>query len=70
MTEETKDAARNMPVATAEGCFGNGIMAVILLIAYLFATIATPSVKTASMLIQFLHYFLSLGQYRQLESMH
>ncbi|KAJ5924451.1 hypothetical protein N7466_008638 [Penicillium verhagenii] len=42
MSEEIKDAARNVPIAIAWGYFSNGIMAVVLLIAYLFAT---PSVE-------------------------
>ncbi|KAJ5709475.1 hypothetical protein N7493_010809 [Penicillium malachiteum] len=41
MSEEVKDAGRYVPIAIAWGYFSNGIMAVILLIAYLFAT---PSV--------------------------
>ncbi|KAJ5267107.1 hypothetical protein N7478_009915 [Penicillium angulare] len=42
MSEEIKDAGRNVPVAMWWGYFSNGIMAAILLIAYLFAT---PSVE-------------------------
>lgn len=42
MSEEVKDAGRNVPIAIAWGYFSNGIMATILLIAYLFAT---PSVE-------------------------
>ncbi|KAJ5735244.1 uncharacterized protein N7483_000369 [Penicillium malachiteum] len=44
MSEEVKDAGRYVPIAIAWGYFSNGIMAVILLIAYLFAT---PSVKAS-----------------------
>ena len=42
MSEEVKDASRNVPIAIAWGYFSNGIMAAIILIAYLFAT---PSVE-------------------------
>ncbi|KAJ5089554.1 hypothetical protein N7532_008238 [Penicillium argentinense] len=42
MSEEVKDAGRNVPIAIAWGYFSNGIMATILLITYLFAT---PSVE-------------------------
>lgn len=42
MSEEIKDAGRNVPVAMYWGYFSNGIMAAILLVAYLFAT---PSVE-------------------------
>ncbi|KAJ5579983.1 GABA permease [Penicillium hispanicum] len=42
MSEEVKDAGRNVPIAIAWGYFSNGIMATIILIAYLFAT---PSVE-------------------------
>lgn len=42
MSEEVTDAGRNVPIAIAWGYFSNGIMAAILLIAYLFAT---PSVE-------------------------
>ncbi|KAJ5512918.1 Amino acid/polyamine transporter I [Penicillium fimorum] len=42
MSEEIKDAGRNVPRAMAWGYFINGIMAAILLVAYLFAT---PSVE-------------------------
>ncbi|KAJ6096909.1 hypothetical protein N7486_007655 [Penicillium sp. IBT 16267x] len=42
MSEEIKDAGRNVPRAMYWGYFVNGIMAAILLIAYLFAT---PSVE-------------------------
>ena len=44
MSEEVKDASRNVPVAIAWGYFSNGIMAIVLLIAYLFAL---PSVEDA-----------------------
>jgi amino acid transporter len=40
MSEEIKDADRNIPRAMAWGYFINGIMAAILLVAYLFATLA------------------------------
>jgi amino acid transporter len=42
MSEEIKDAGRNVPRAMYWGYFVNGIMAAILLVAYLFAT---PSVE-------------------------
>ena len=42
MSEEIKDAGRNVPVAMYCGYFSNGIMAAIILVAYLFAT---PSVE-------------------------
>ena len=42
MSEEVKDAARNVPIAIAWGYFSNGIMAIVLIITYLFAT---PSVE-------------------------
>jgi amino acid transporter len=42
MSEEIKDAGRNVPRAMYWGYFVNGIMAAILLIAYLFST---PSVE-------------------------
>ena len=42
MSEEVKDAGRYVPIAIAWGYFSNGIMAAVLLIAYLFAT---PSVE-------------------------
>ncbi|KAJ6079211.1 hypothetical protein N7467_008964 [Penicillium canescens] len=42
MSEEVKDAARNVPIAIAWGYFSNGIMATVLLITFLFAN---PSVK-------------------------
>ncbi|KAJ5682362.1 GABA permease [Penicillium macrosclerotiorum] len=44
MSEEVKDAGRNVPIAIAWGYFSNGIMATILLISFLFAT---PSVEDA-----------------------
>lgn len=44
MSEEVKDAGRSVPIAIAWGYFGNGIMAIVLLIAYLFAI---PSVEDA-----------------------
>jgi amino acid transporter len=44
MSEEVKDAARNVPIAIAWGYFSNGIMATVLLVTFLFAT---PSVKDA-----------------------
>lgn len=42
MSEEVKDAARNVPIAIAWGYFSNGLMAIVLIITYLFAT---PSVE-------------------------
>ncbi|CAG8401060.1 unnamed protein product [Penicillium salamii] len=42
MSEEVKDAAINVPTAIAWGYFSNGIMAIILIVTYLFAT---PSVE-------------------------
>lgn len=44
MSEEVKDASRSVPIAIAWGYFSNGIMAIVLLIAYLFAI---PSVEDA-----------------------
>ncbi|KKK27214.1 putative GABA permease [Aspergillus rambellii] len=44
MSEEVKDAGRNVPMAIAWGFFSNGIMAIILLIAYLFSI---PSLEDA-----------------------
>ncbi|PCG90379.1 hypothetical protein PENOC_102330 [Penicillium occitanis (nom. inval.)] len=43
MSEEVKDASRSVPIAIALGYFSNGIMAIVLLIAYL----AIPSVEDA-----------------------
>lgn len=42
MAEEVKDAARNVPIAITWGYFSNGIMAIILIITFLFAM---PSVE-------------------------
>ncbi|CAG8158203.1 unnamed protein product [Penicillium olsonii] len=42
MSEEVKDAARNVPTAIAWGYFSNGVMAIVLIVTYLFAT---PSVE-------------------------
>lgn len=44
MSEEVRDAGRYVPIAIAWGYFSNGIMATVLLIAYLFAT---PSVMAS-----------------------
>lgn len=44
MSEEVKDAARNVPIAIAWGYFSNGIMAIVLIITFLFAM---PSVEDA-----------------------
>ncbi|KAL4882460.1 amino acid/polyamine transporter I [Aspergillus karnatakaensis] len=44
MSEEVSNAGRNVPLAIAWGYFTNGIMAIILLIAYLFSI---PSVEDA-----------------------
>ncbi|EED17336.1 GABA permease, putative [Talaromyces stipitatus ATCC 10500] len=44
MSEEVKDAGRSVPVAIAWGYFSNGLMAVVVLIAYLFSM---PSVDDA-----------------------
>ncbi|EEA19151.1 GABA permease, putative [Talaromyces marneffei ATCC 18224] len=44
MSEEVQDAGRNVPIAIAWGYFSNGLMAIVLLIAYLFAI---PSVEDA-----------------------
>ncbi|KXG46872.1 Amino acid/polyamine transporter I [Penicillium griseofulvum] len=44
MSEEVKDASRNVPVAIAWGYFSNGIMAVVLVITLLFAM---PSLDAA-----------------------
>ncbi|KAL2829432.1 amino acid/polyamine transporter I [Aspergillus cavernicola] len=44
MSEEVSDAGRNVPLAIAWGYFTNGIMAIVLLIAYLFSI---PSVDAA-----------------------
>ncbi|CAI7575162.1 unnamed protein product [Penicillium glandicola] len=42
MSEEVKDSARNVPIAMAWGYFSNGLMAIVLIVTYLFAT---PSVE-------------------------
>ncbi|CDM32283.1 hypothetical protein DTO013E5_3522 [Penicillium roqueforti] len=42
MSEEVKDAARYVPIAMAWGYFSNGLMAIVMIITYLFAT---PSVE-------------------------
>lgn len=42
MSEEVKDAARNVPIAMAWGYFSNGLMAIVMIVTYLFAT---PSVE-------------------------
>ncbi|CBF82995.1 putative GABA permease [Aspergillus nidulans FGSC A4] len=44
MSEEVSNAGRNVPLAIAWGYFTNGIMAIVLLIAYLFSI---PSVEDA-----------------------
>ncbi|KAJ0414758.1 amino acid/polyamine transporter I [Aspergillus carlsbadensis] len=57
MSEEVSDAGRNVPLAISWGYFTNGIMAIILLIAYLFSIPSVPDALSDPTGFPFLYVF-------------
>ncbi|KAK4934710.1 hypothetical protein LTR66_015553 [Elasticomyces elasticus] len=57
MSEEVKDAGRYVPIAIAWGYFGNGILALVIIVGFLFALPSVPDALSDSTGFPFLYVF-------------
>ncbi|KAJ5676342.1 hypothetical protein N7536_012514 [Penicillium majusculum] len=57
MSEEVKDAGRYVPIAIAWGYFGNGILALVIIIGFLFALPSVPDALNDSTGFPFIYVF-------------